>query len=398
MQDGSVTVMVDSLNVRSGPSFQSPIIGKLRGGTKVVPAGQSNDGGWWKINYNGTEAYINKQYATAGGSYSGGAAAPAGTGGSTVQVTSDFLNVRNGPGLGNALIGKLNGGATIQVVDRSPDKAWLKIVYNNGEGWVYAAYTNAGGGSAAAAPAAAAPAAAPAVRSSGGRAGTFELGGHIKGFDYLGQMRDIGMNWVKYQVVMPGGAPDLSGIIGTIHGAGMKILVGAVGDRGRASDAGYHKEFAAQLAAVAAQGADAIEVWNEPNLDREYGGSGNGQVNPENYTNMLREAYGAIKSVNPGTLVIGGANAPTGYFGGNCTAGGCNDRPVPGPHERGRRSAVDGLHGRPPQRQHGRPGHHQRRADRRSLLVVLLGHVGRHLQRFRRARAVVLDRAGLRDR
>ncbi len=116
-------------------------------------------------------------------------------------------------------------------------------------------------------------------------------------------------------------------MINAAHGNGIKLLVGAVGDRGRAGDANYHKEFARELANLATQGADAIEVWNEPNLDREYGGSGAGQVNPENYANMLREAYGAIKSVNPNVLVISGAPAPTGYFGGNCTNAGCDDAP-----------------------------------------------------------------------
>ncbi len=326
-QSSEVTVISDSLNVRATPSMQGQILGRLTGGTKVQPTGQSTDGAWWKFTYNGREAYIYAQYAVAGGTYSAAASGSgAATGGTTARVTSDYLNVRNGPSTGNALVGKLNGGETVTVLGRSSDNAWLKISYNNGEAWVYAAYTSGASGApvaAAAAPAAAPAAAAPAARASS--AGGFELGGHIKGLDYLGQMRDIGMTWVKYQVVMPGGAPDLSGIIGAVHGAGMKILIGAVGDRARASDTGYHKEFASYLAAVAAQGADAIEVWNEPNLDREYGGSGNGQVNPENYTNMLREAYGAIKSVNGGTMVVGGANAPTGYFGGNCTAAGCND-------------------------------------------------------------------------
>lgn len=150
----------------------------------------------------------------------------------------------------------------------------------------------------------------------------FGLGGHIKTTNYLGQMAGIGMTWVKYQVVMPGGAPDLAWLINVVHGSGLKLLVGAVGDRGRASDTNYHREFAAALATVAQQGADAIEVWNEPNLDREYG---YGKVDGANYTNMLREAYTAIKAVSPGTMVIGGANAPTGYFGGGCSGNGCDD-------------------------------------------------------------------------
>jgi len=311
-QQAEVTVVVATLNVRATPSLSGQILGRLSGGSKVTPLGKSADGLWWKITYNGGEAYIYAEYAVAGGAYSPGASSAA-SGSGTATVTSDFLNVRSGPGLNNPIVGRLNGGQTVNVLGRSADGAWLRINYNGSQAFVFAAYTTSGG--AAAAPA------APA------RTGGFEIGAHIHGTNFLGQMRDIGMTWVKYQVVMPGGAPDLSGIISTVHGAGMKILVGAVGDRGRAADPGYHEEFARHLAAIAQQGADAIEVWNEPNLDREYGGSGNGQVNPENYANMLRAAYGAIKSVNPNTLVISGAPAPTGYRGGGCDNVICDDQP-----------------------------------------------------------------------
>jgi hypothetical protein len=137
------------------------------------------------------------------------------------------------------------------------------------------------------------------------------------------QMRDIGMTWVKFQTQ----DTDIPGRIAAAKAAGLKVLIGAVGDRRRAADPNYHREFAASLVDLVRMGADAIEVWNEPNLDREYGGPGNGQVNPENYVNMLREAYTAIKAANPNVLVISGAMAPTGYFGGNCTNAGCDDAP-----------------------------------------------------------------------
>jgi hypothetical protein len=154
------------------------------------------------------------------------------------------------------------------------------------------------------------------------RTGGFTLGGHIRSTDYLGQMSAMGMTWAKYQVVMPGGAPDITWLLNAVHAQGMKLLVGAVGDRTRASDMAYHSDFAAALAVLAKQGADAIEVWNEPNLDREYG---YGKVNAANYTDMLHQAYVAIKAANPATMVVGGANAPTGAFGGGCTANGCDD-------------------------------------------------------------------------
>jgi hypothetical protein len=128
-------------------------------------------------------------------------------------------------------------------------------------------------------------------------------------------------------VVFDTQAPDIRGLANAARANNIKLLIGAVGNRARANDTGYHKQFATALADLARQGADAIEVWNEPNLDREYGGSGNGQVNPENYTNILREAYRAIRAADSRVMVVSAAMAPTGYFGGNCSAQGCDDLP-----------------------------------------------------------------------
>ncbi len=173
----------------------------------------------------------------------------------------------------------------------------------------------------------AAPAAPPAPPPSAGMSG-FGIGAHVNTNNnlggYLPQMSGIGMTWAKVQIVMGGGAPDIAGLRAQLNASGIKLLVGAIGNRARATDTNYHKEFAAALASLARQGAEAIEVWNEPNLDREYGGQ---VVNPENYANMLREAYIAIKAANPNTIVIGGAAAPTGYYGGNCSNIGCDDKP-----------------------------------------------------------------------
>lgn len=244
-----------------------------------------------------------------------------------VTVMVPALNVRQTPSTSATRLGSLAGGAKVQATGKSEDGLWWKITYGGKDAFIYAEFAVAGGTYRA--PAAATTAARPAAAatSARGRFGGFELGAHIKGTGFLDPMRDIGMTWVKVQVVMDGGAPDMRGLINEIHGKGMKILIGAVGNRGRAGDGGYHKDFARNVAELASQGADAIEIWNEPNLDREYGGSSNGQVNPENYANMLRESFGAIRSVNPNTLVIGGATAPTGYFGGNCTNAGCDDAP-----------------------------------------------------------------------
>jgi hypothetical protein len=42
---------------------------------------------------------------------------------------------------------------------------------------------------------------------------------------------------------------------------------------------------------------------------------------------MLKPAYTAIKAANPNVMVITGAPAPTGFYGGGCGGGGCDDAP-----------------------------------------------------------------------
>jgi|GEM_PF-367852 len=52
----------------------------------------------------------------------------------------------------------------------------------------------------------------------------------------------------------------------------------------------------------------AYQIWNEPNLAREWG---NKAPNPAAYTNMLKLAYKAIKSADPNALVVTAGLAPT---------------------------------------------------------------------------------------
>jgi len=161
--------------------------------------------------------------------------------------------------------------------------------------------------------AAPAPAPAPVAPVAGG---PFELGGHImQGFAYADYMRSAGMTWVKEQVRYPN---DPSGVIAAAHANGFKIQLSALGESGMVTQGGFEDAIARWVAGMAAAGADAIEIWNEPNLDREWAYSA---MTPQNYTNLLCRAYAAIKGANPGTKVISAAPAPTGAFGG----GGCID-------------------------------------------------------------------------
>jgi len=139
-----------------------------------------------------------------------------------------------------------------------------------------------------------------------------------------GTMQYAGMTWVKKQYKWnPGDPPEsVAGLINEAHGSGMKILLSIPGQLAPSSI--DYQAYANFLGGVAALGPDAIEVWNEMNIDREWPA---GQIDPTSYVNnMLRPAYQKIKAANPNVMVITGAPAPTGYFGG-CGGGGCDDAP-----------------------------------------------------------------------
>ncbi len=142
-----------------------------------------------------------------------------------------------------------------------------------------------------------------------------EMGGHVTSAGSqraVGAMRAAGMTWMKIQARFDWRSPpDMAGEINSAHNNGFKILVGTVGRPSELAQGGqgFVDAYTDWLARIAGQGADAIEVWNEPNLDREWP---RGQISGGDYARMLAQAWGKIKAVNAGTLVISAAPAPTG--------------------------------------------------------------------------------------
>ncbi|HEX3246169.1 MAG TPA: cellulase family glycosylhydrolase [Chloroflexota bacterium] len=55
----------------------------------------------------------------------------------------------------------------------------------------------------------------------------------------------------------------------------------------------------------------AIEIWNEPNLDREWGGAVINQASAQDYVRLLRLAYTAVKEADPTVTVISAGMSPT---------------------------------------------------------------------------------------
>ena len=165
------------------------------------------------------------------------------------------------------------------------------------------------------------------VASSGG----FGLGGQVihGGLLALDKMQAMKMSWVKIQNYDLAGA-TIEGDINNAHNNGLKILVSIKDNANhyRITAPDYQEQFIQYLERVAALGADAIEVWNEPNLDREWPAD---QMGGANYTALLKKAYPRIKAANPNTMVVSAALSPTGAFSGGCgsigSVYGCDDKP-----------------------------------------------------------------------
>jgi hypothetical protein len=136
---------------------------------------------------------------------------------------------------------------------------------------------------------------------------TFEVGtqADVSNLGNLPRMQTMGMRWLKVQVFARNGVPNVAWILDWARKSKLKLLVSLLGEETLAGDRQYHPLFANFAAGVARQGVDAIEVWNEPNLDTQFKPG----VNPEAYAHMLTTVYAAVKQANPNILVISGGLA-----------------------------------------------------------------------------------------
>lgn len=158
----------------------------------------------------------------------------------------------------------------------------------------------------------------------------FGLGGQVIHGGLLAQdkMHNIGMTWAKLQAydITQDFTPDIE----NAHRNNFRILLSVKDNANhmRVTDPDYQEQLLKFLEGLATKGADAIEVWNEPNLSREWPPN---KMGGAYYTELLKKAYTRIKAANPNTLVISAALSPTGAFNGGCGSIGdvlgCDDKP-----------------------------------------------------------------------
>lgn len=148
---------------------------------------------------------------------------------------------------------------------------------------------------------------------------------------WMNDVQDLGLNWIKQQVRWEDFEPVQSEydwrildlVLPIAAERGIKVLVSVVTTPEWARQPGAdlelggppanNQDFVNFVVAMLRRypGAiHAIEVWNEQNIDREWG-STNGVSAPD-YVALLRDTYQAVKAVDPGVIVVSGALSPTG--------------------------------------------------------------------------------------
>ncbi len=140
----------------------------------------------------------------------------------------------------------------------------------------------------------------------------------------LGLLKDAGFRWVKqlfsWQDIEGAGKgqfdwSNADRVVDQVNKSGLKLIVRVSADPDKPFWAGtppastqHFADFVGALAKRYAGRIHAYQIWNEPNLAREWG---NKQPDPAGYTRMLKAAYSAIKAADPNAIVISAGMAPT---------------------------------------------------------------------------------------
>ncbi|MBN1583602.1 MAG: cellulase family glycosylhydrolase, partial [Anaerolineae bacterium] len=143
----------------------------------------------------------------------------------------------------------------------------------------------------------------------------------------LGLIKDMGFRWVKQVfawVDIEGAGKDAFNwtqsdqVVNHANEYGIKVLArldraphwtGRGEPNGPPANYADFGDFCFAIASRYKGKIHAYQIWNEPNLAREWGSK---PPNPEEYTQLLQIAYTRIKEADPNALVISAGLTPTG--------------------------------------------------------------------------------------
>ena len=267
-------------------------------------------------------------------------------------ITASILNVRAEPNAGATIVREAAEGAQFDVLGKSDDGQWTQLGENGAAlGWAATEFLQIQGGTASSGDSAqaVAPTAAPAptTAASGPPPGGY-LPATMGSPDFGGQaflwwkpevaqrdlelMKEGGFGWVKqsfaWETIEGAGKGQFDWsiadrVVRDVNNNGLKLLARVSTDPEKRNfwpgpppaNAANFADFIFALAnrynctPQAVGCIQAFQVWNEPNLAREWGDR---RPNPAQYADFLRQAYASVKRGNPNALVVSAGMAPTG--------------------------------------------------------------------------------------
>ena len=144
------------------------------------------------------------------------------------------------------------------------------------------------------------------------------------------QITDLGMRWTKVRVEwrdmeLSKGVIDytkLDPIIDALTASKLNILLTVTDapdwarssrlENGPPDDFNDYATFIGALAGHYAERVRAYEIWNEPNLRRNWNSTTHA-IGADSYSGLLHVAYTAVKAADPSAAVISAGLAPTGF-------------------------------------------------------------------------------------
>ncbi len=264
----------------------------------------------------------------------------------SATVNAALLNIRSGPSTGNDIVSTAEQGQQFEILGRSDDGQWVQLgTGGSAVGWAAAEFVTVGGATTGGGDSTATTPSTQPTQSTGGGAA---LSTTMRSPDFGAQaflwwrqevadrdlqlLQDAGFNWVKqtfaWETIEGGGKGQFDWdrsdfIVGHAAEHELRLLARLSSDPVLSNfwagappqNIDNFADYAFQIAnryncQAGSQGCiHAFQIWNEPNLAREWG---NQRPNPAQYADMLRKTYAAIKRGNPNAIVISAGMAPTG--------------------------------------------------------------------------------------
>jgi len=146
----------------------------------------------------------------------------------------------------------------------------------------------------------------------------------------MAAVKDLGFGWIKQQIEWFRHEPNkgqyhwgsIDNLVEQANAAGVKVLLSVVkapkwarppntdhSVEGPPANPQDYADFIGAMAARYKGRVQAYEIWNEQNMDYEWGRE---PFDANRYVQILAAAYGAIKAQDPNAIVVSGALTPTG--------------------------------------------------------------------------------------